>query len=86
MGPRAQVGGRSARAYYPGPGLRTLYAEPGTRRRPFLTHTHTVHVEPLATPAGPGYPAAGQQAAACKQHRAAAPTAAQVTQATCMHW
>jgi hypothetical protein len=50
MGPRAQAGGRSARAYhpgYPGPGGRTVYTEPGTRRRPFPTHTHTVHVEPL---------------------------------------
>ncbi len=29
MGPRAQVGGRSAWAYYPGPGAWTRYAEPG---------------------------------------------------------
>ncbi len=40
MGPRAQVGGRSARAYYPGPGVRTLHAEPDTRRRPFRTYPY----------------------------------------------
>ncbi len=49
MGPRALVGGRSARAYDPGPGVRTLHTKPGTSRRPFLAHTHTVHVEPLVT-------------------------------------